>query len=154
MPSTSPSRAPTQIAEITLNANYDVLIGNNKGQFLKECSAKYPADCIDVRRGSVIITLGGTPSEIDQTVTEINDAGAIDLPSFGSMTLKVEEEEKSASLLWLWILLPLLSLCLILIAVYFYCFNKQDEQKQSRKEDPFGVDYTNTRRAPENLNKL
>lgn len=107
-----------------------------------------------MRPGSIIVTLGGTSSEIDQTMTEIDDAGGFYLPNFHSMTFSVKgDEEKSTSLIWLWILLPVVSLCVILIIGYFYCLRMQEKRSKERKEtskgeDPFGIDYTNTKRTP------
>lgn len=72
--------------KLKFEANYDELVGNRTGEFLRKCSNEYkPLECVDVKKGSIIVTMelpeesdSGTPLEqktMQEVVTRIKEEG-------------------------------------------------------------------------------
>merc|ERR1719436_1135441 len=69
------------------DADYSTVAGQEE-QFLDECSATYPATAVDCFEGSIVIVWEGTPEQMEETKNIIKDAGGVDLPTWGFLTLK------------------------------------------------------------------
>ena len=71
--------------------NFNEVVGNNKGQFLQECtdtvskSGSIDVACLDVRQGSIIVTLGGSSDAVSAAAQEVV-ADGLELPSFEVIT--------------------------------------------------------------------
>merc|ERR1712039_42295 len=77
-PSALPSVSPTLFKttrEVTLDGDYDTVVGNNKALFLQECSARLSVTCRDVRPGSVIILLAGLEEDLNTAEADIQQNG-------------------------------------------------------------------------------
>eukprot|EP00930_Biecheleria_cincta_P099756 TRINITY_DN9136_c1_g1_i1.p1 TRINITY_DN9136_c1_g1~~TRINITY_DN9136_c1_g1_i1.p1 ORF type:complete len:417 (-),score=69.20 TRINITY_DN9136_c1_g1_i1:94-1344(-) len=71
--------------------DYATVVGSEKTRFLEECSASLAgATCIDVRAGSIIVTVQGLPSELVIVTSQLQASG-LDLPSFASLSLDMTE---------------------------------------------------------------
>ena len=70
---------------LVLDGNYDEVVGSDKTQFLEECTDSLSSDgsveCVDVRRGSIIVDIRGSTAAVDAVVAEVESKG-LDLPSF------------------------------------------------------------------------
>ena len=75
------------MATVVLAGNFDEVVGKNKGKFLVECTKKLSnngaldIECYDVRPGSIILELQGSPSAVQSAASDVQAAG-IDLPGF------------------------------------------------------------------------
>merc|ERR1711907_127093 len=82
---------PEVQAELVFPDNFNEVIGNNKGQFLQECtdtvskSDSIDVACLDVKKGSIIVTLGGSRDAVSAAAQEVV-ANGLDLPSFEAIT--------------------------------------------------------------------
>ena len=78
-------------AELVFPGNFNEVVGNNKGQFLQECtdtvskSGSIDVACLDVRQGSIIVTLGGSSDAVSAAAQEVV-ADGLELPSFEVIT--------------------------------------------------------------------
>lgn len=126
---------------VRLSGDYDEVVGENKEQFLKECSNQYPnVECYDVVPGSIIVTLGGKKADVEAAVTLIEDEG-MDLPSFPAMsteqafTEQTSSESSSATLIIILVVVVVVVVCLA-GAYCAYTMKQQDElKKKKRTED-------------------
>ena len=58
------------------DADYAAVVGNKKREFLLECSKEYKIDCVDVKAGSIIVTME-SPSDGDRGVGQLNMQEAV-----------------------------------------------------------------------------
>jgi len=85
MPSTSPTGSPFGVLSLQFSGNFDAIIGNRSEEFLSKCSIYLLADnvqCADVYSGSVIVTLVGEQSALEEVGGDIIYDGVLDVPDF------------------------------------------------------------------------
>lgn len=85
---------------MTFAGDYETVV-TDKEQFLVDCSAQLdPVECIDVRSGSIIITLRGD-TDLTETTTRLSDEGLI-IPGYPALyapaALKSQESEDSSGI--------------------------------------------------------
>merc|ERR1719506_306130 len=77
-----PTPAGMIIAEITMSGDYDTVVGSNKEIFLSQCSDTLsPAQCIDVKQGSIMVVVMGTEADVQTAVSSVESSG-LDLADF------------------------------------------------------------------------
>jgi len=94
----SSSRQPTTVEiettmiktrDIALDGDYDIVIGSNKDSFLQECSESLsPVSCVDVAKGSIIVTIQGSESEVNEAISDVEQNG-LSLQSFGTLQAQI-----------------------------------------------------------------
>lgn len=57
--------------ELKWNVNYEAVVGNKKKEFLMECTKEYGLNCVDARKGSIIVTME-SPQELSSDGTDGN----------------------------------------------------------------------------------
>lgn len=76
---------------VTLEGDYDTIVGDKKTLFLQECSTKLaPVECTDVQPGSCILHLFGNPSDLDDSISSISDE-CMALPGFDPLCVEDSE---------------------------------------------------------------
>lgn len=111
--------------------NYDEVVGDNKDQFLKECSDQYkPVVCIDVRSGSIIITLGGDEADVEATKTSMK-ADGVELAGFN---IGGEESKEDNSAMGVIIVLVVGGLCFVVILGAILSFSYKWQEQQEKKQ--------------------
>lgn len=107
-------------------------MGDNKELFLEECSEEYkPVVCLDVRQGSIIITLGGTEADVEATKTSMETEG-YQSESFNINGLDSGDESSGSGVVVV-VIIVLLVILLIVGGICYWAFNwqkKQEEKKQ------------------------
>lgn len=134
-PSALPSVSPTLFKttrEVTLDGDYDTVVGNNKALFLQECSARLSVTCRDVRPGSVIILLAGLEEDLNTAEADIQQNG-LDLDSFEAMTVVVDDASSGSSAAGVIVIIVVVVIVIILGAVVYY--KKIYNQPEHKFED-------------------
>jgi len=150
----SPSIAPSEFiedVEISFPMDYETTIGGEDRAhlFLKECTVFLLSSCKAVRAGSVILTLEGTPKQVETDIANIN-AHCLRLEGFPPMcpfgsgdtgTSRSGTSPKNTKLLStkspiLWMLLATLAICLL--CCFPYCLDRHKrkyDRTDSMKSD-------------------
>lgn len=145
-PSSKPVIAPAKLPtvyiyqeDITFPFNYDEVIGNKSGLFLKECSRVVMSECILVMSGSIILTLEGKEQDVKDDIRNIT-ADCLHVPDFPQMCLSSEKRSEgtlrsrmSGHNPWIWMLLGTLCCC-IMFAVYPF-IDVATHKERSIKDD-------------------
>lgn len=90
---TTPATTSTTITTTTIAfaGNYDDVVGNDKEQFLQECttllssSGNGDVECINVRPGSIIVDVRGPETTLAAAMADVESNG-LDMPSFPMLT--------------------------------------------------------------------
>jgi len=131
---------------MVLTGNYIEIIGDNKTQFLKECSDAYQGViCTDVIPGSIILDLSGPLDKLKQAEYSIMSEG-LWLPSFPVLHLGTRGEEAkvnddSDDLFAPWHIVAmgigLPCLCLLVSLIFYYGRGKGRENDDPLLDDDF-----------------
>lgn len=124
-----PTTSPIDVVQMVLTGNYIEIIGDNKTQFLKECTDAYQdVICTDVIPGSIILDLAGPSDKLKQAEFSIMSEG-LWLPSFPVLHLGTRGEEAkvdndSEDLFEPWHIIAmgigLPCLCLLVSLIFYY----------------------------------
>jgi len=75
--------------DVIFDGDYDIVVGSNKDSFLQECSESLsPVSCIDVSKGSIIVTIQGSESDVNQAINDVEQNG-LSLQSFGTLEAQI-----------------------------------------------------------------
>lgn len=133
--------APTfpYVTEVSVPGNYDEVIGSDKDKFLKECSDRYkPVVCLNVRHGSIIISIGGDDkNEVEAVQTSMETDGLnLDSFTFGQTTKDDKKSGNNAAAAVILGVLLIGAFLLVAILVWKYCENKSEaEEKDDVKKE-------------------
>lgn len=119
------------MTDVTLPGNYDEVVGDDKEGFLRQCTDEYkPVVCLDVKSGSIIITLGGTEEEVLNTKTSMENDG-IELESFVIAPLDSDDSGSSGAMIATIVIIIVVLLVVIAVGLWAYRWQqKQDEKRQ------------------------
>eukprot|EP00931_Biecheleriopsis_adriatica_P098324 TRINITY_DN7225_c0_g3_i2.p1 TRINITY_DN7225_c0_g3~~TRINITY_DN7225_c0_g3_i2.p1 ORF type:complete len:944 (-),score=82.85 TRINITY_DN7225_c0_g3_i2:70-2901(-) len=125
--------APPITRDIYLEGDYEVMVLNRmpiRSRYLRECSEKLaPAVCVDVRPGSIILTVAGSNLLIASGAVEFIASQGLDLPSFPPLSMLQQsvsttdiaesvsnEGQDGGSFLWLGLTACACLLCMCCVA--------------------------------------
>jgi len=84
-----PPEEETSTATVTFEGDYSTIVGSRRDEFLRECTiACDPVECVDVRAGSIIVTLSGEQSEVANAVQAVADNGNLPVPNFSALSYR------------------------------------------------------------------
>lgn len=136
-----PTATPTAFTTVVIfEGDYESVV-TNKENFLAECSAYLaPVECIDVREGSIVVTLRAkTASQMTEATTQISDEG-LSVPGYPalytleSQQLKAQASEDSSGLPAYAVILICLAVVVVMICGIKAIFMLQGKDKKIEEE--------------------